>query len=131
LRLPSQQFKHQFEILNLGNQPYQFILGADLIEFFFPYPNSPPWEFVPPPLAYKSGGEHPVLVCTFNVSAASTAVVDSNELRIGELSGTGSIPEIELPIRARLSTTPDVDDSFREQAARLRQCNRYRISLVC
>jgi hypothetical protein len=103
VRLPSRLFHHGFEVLNLSGRTYQFILGADLIEYFFPFPYGPPWEFLPaPPQLDKKDSSsvnhlsiisdsHELVSNGHGVSSnKSPATGDNADLFLGNSSGNGT-----------------------------------------
>lgn len=117
LRLPSLSFRHAFEIMPIDVNRYQFIIGADLIRFFFPL--SIPSVFLPRAL---SSGLCRVGVLSVPLSTHSVidekcvdACMDVKCVRFGGVNvvvGDGDAGEgdtLLVPVGIGLDVSPSVD----------------------
>ena len=93
-QLPAKTMKHSFEVLELGDEPFQFIIGRDLIRRLIP--KHLIGEFIP------DESKTPAATCV-DVAARSASIVfddrlqvaDQPSLAIDELAGDGHIPLVE------------------------------------
>ena len=114
--LPSMEFTHKFEVMNLRRE-YAFIIGIDLLEVLFPH--QMPVEF------YNKSSRSYVYVPEMNmnksVNSLATNIIDEiawspseadTTLVIPEMEGIGAIAPVEQPERTTLSTASDVENTY-------------------
>ena len=112
--VPTVKVAHQFEVLPLpDNVPYRFIMGMDLVERFFPS-GAVPLELMPQASVMKRV-EPPSAPMVRGLILAD----DESDRSIGELSGSGMIPVLEMPERSELSTPSALDQVYAVQRERI------------
>ena len=111
---------HVFEILDLDENEYQFIIGIDLIPAIFP-------DGIPisiacrhsPSRVIRSGVAHTIVVPPPTVSTTTSSTpsspIQSHQLPISSLEGQGYIPPEEKPIRVSTSTGEELEQEYNIQ----------------
>jgi hypothetical protein len=120
-------FVHSFEVMPLESG-YQFILGADLIRQWFP--TSIPSVFLPgppkvspldaPKLSRAVISREDDMVPLEQLDDAERQSAEHElDLSIDALSGFGTVPIDEFPIRSAISTAPELVDLCADERARI------------
>lgn len=107
---------HAFEVLDLDENEYQFIIGIDLIPLIFP-------ENIPitiacrhfPSRVIRAGVVHVVHPPSSLVYTTTTIVPIHNPLPITPLEGEGHVPLEEEPVRVSTSTSEDKEQEYQLQ----------------
>ncbi len=128
LRLPSKQFSLAFEVLPLDTDQYQFIIGADLVRVLFPH--ALPSCFYPAPADHAAAPilHRAAVTCADGwlpkfgnqgdfgylpkFGNQPTQTVRAMDATIDPLSGDGSLPANELPVRLELAVAPALDADY-------------------
>jgi hypothetical protein len=109
-QLPAKAVEHRFEVLELGDESFQFIIGCDLIHRLIP--KQLIGEFIPDQSSHSTAAGEGVVARRAVVSFDIPESMDHPSLAIHELAGEGQIPLVERPFKTGVFTPTELEAAY-------------------